>query len=86
MAVGKSFITDAKGMKPYKGLSKFKGDVLIVHGTSDQTVPLEYSSRAAEEFGKAELVTIEGAGHSMSGKAGSRIFELTGAYLDAHRK
>lgn len=86
MPVGKSYITDAKGMKPYKGLSKFKGDVMIVHGTSDQTVPMEYSVRAAGEFPHAELKTIDGAGHDLSGKNASKVLDLVTAYLDSQKK
>lgn len=86
MVVGKTFITDAKSLKPYKGLSKFDGDVLIIHGSADQTVPLEYSQRAAEEFSHADLQVIEDAGHAFSGKTGTKAIELIGQYLDAHRK
>lgn len=86
MKVGKSYITDAKGMKPYKGLSRFKGDVLIVHGTSDQAVPLDYSVRAAGEFPNAELKTIDGAGHDLAGKTSSQVLGMVTAYLDTQKK
>lgn len=86
MVVGKSFITEAKNVKPYRGLSKFGGDVLIIHGSDDQTVPLEYSRRAAEELSSCDLQIIEGAGHSMTGKTGSRAMEMIINYLDSQKK
>lgn len=86
MVVGKSYITDAKGLKPYKGISKFDGDVLIIHGSDDQTVPLEYSQRAEKEITNCKLQVIEGAGHAMSGKAGSKAIEMISAYLEAQKK
>lgn len=85
MIVGKNFITDAKNLKAYKGLSKFGGDVLIIHGSADQTVPIEYSQRAVEELSNADLQIIEGAGHEMNGKIAGKAIELIGAYLESQK-
>ena len=84
MLLGKEFITDAKGTKPYKGLSKFKGEVLLVHGTSDEAVPYSYSVKAAAEFPKGDLRLIDGMGHSLNGKDGSKAMSLVEEYLESH--
>lgn len=46
-------------------MKRFNGDVLIIHGEQDPTVPLSYSEYAVEniyEEGQAELLTITGKG------------------------
>ena len=46
-------------------MKRFNGDVLIIHGEQDPTVPISYSQHAAEDIyadGQAELLTITGKG------------------------
>jgi len=45
----------------------YDGKVLIVHGTSDNVVPISYSRRAIETFKDAKLKEIPGAGHGFRG-------------------
>lgn len=82
MFVGKRYMTDAKALDPYKWLSRYKNDVLIIHGTKDEIVPIEYSELAALEFKNAKLEKFEGTGHAFEGKDGSRMRELLSQYLD----
>lgn len=84
MTVGKKYFTDAKKTDPYGKLSGFKGDVLIIHGSSDRTVPVEYAARACAEFPNARLEVLDGAGHSLTGRDGDRMAGLVRAYLDEH--
>lgn len=42
---------------------------MIIHGTSDNIVPISYSERAVTTFPNARLVVIDGAGHGFTGKA-----------------
>lgn len=51
----------------YAGMDGFKKDVLIVHGSDDQVVPLSYSQRAAGVYPSAQLDVIDGAGHGFVG-------------------
>lgn len=44
-------------------ISRFDGPVLLVHGSADETVPVEYSYRAAAMYRRAELVIIPGDTH-----------------------
>ncbi len=85
MTVGKDFITDAKSVKPYKGLSKFKGDVLIIHGAEDTLVPVEYSIRAASEFKNADLQILDGVGHAFNGENAERTRAIIGNYLESQK-
>lgn len=43
--------------------SRYKGPVLIVHGSEDEAVPVAYARAAAEKYSDARLVIIEGDDH-----------------------
>lgn len=64
--LGRKFMMDIRPMKPFETIGSYKGRVLIVHGTDDKVVPLEYSKRAAETYGNATLKIIEKAGHGFT--------------------
>lgn len=61
--LGKKFMMDIRPMKPFETIGNYKGRVLIIHGTDDRVVPLDYSKRAAETYNDATLKIIEKAGH-----------------------
>ena len=57
------YTKDALSFDIYDEISKYKNDVLIIHGTKDDVVPLSYSERAVSVYEHAKLETIEGAEH-----------------------
>lgn len=61
--LGRKFMMDIRPMKPYETIGNYKGRVLIIHGTDDMVVPLEYSIRAAQTYDNATLKIIDKAGH-----------------------
>ena len=61
--VGRRYYHDLFTLDVYEEIAAFHGDVLLLHGTEDATVPISYSERALEAYDSAELVRIEGAGH-----------------------
>ena len=61
--VGTRYITDMYDYDYFANMSAFDKPVLIVHGDSDKTAPLEYSEKAVNIYKNAELHVIEGAGH-----------------------
>ena len=65
--LGSIYSLDAYDYDVYTEIVKFQKDVLIIHGTSDSTVPISYSERAVEAYHSAEQKTIEGAGHDFYG-------------------
>ena len=70
--LGARYFTDAWPLigHVYEEISKFKGKVLLVHGTDDNTVPISYSDRAASDEGygaQCEYHIIQGAGHGFHG-------------------
>lgn len=75
---GRAFAETLYDFDPYAHIAAYKGNVIILHGTSDFIVNPEYSERAAEVYASCELHLIEGANHgfnsenlSMSGSSGS---------------
>lgn len=69
---------------PYEDITRYTGDVLILHGTADTTVPYAYGVRASEEYENAELVTYEGQGHGFNGQAANDSLEVIREYLMDH--
>ena len=58
------FVDDVKSIDIYGRAAKYKGEVLIVHGTRDQVVPLEGSYRYRDIYKeRLKLVEVEGASH-----------------------
>lgn len=64
--LGKKFMMDIRPMKPFETIGNYKGRVLIVHGTDDKVVPLDYSKRAVETYQNATLKIIDKAGHGFN--------------------
>ena len=65
---GRAFYADMFGMNPFDAARAYEGDVLIVHGDQDTTVPFEWSERAAKEYAHAKLVKVPGARHGFQGE------------------
>jgi fermentation-respiration switch protein FrsA (DUF1100 family) len=42
----------------------YPGPVLVIHGTSDETVPYEHGLKLRDAAKKAEMMTYDGAGHN----------------------
>lgn len=73
MKLGKCYVADVINIDPFKEITAYPGDVLIVHGTEDKIVNLSYAKRAFEAYGRREIGTvrleiIDGAGHMFSKK------------------
>lgn len=66
--LGKKFMMDIRPMKPYETIGRYKGRVLIIHGTDDKVVPLDYAKRAEKTYENATLKIIEKAGHGFNPK------------------
>lgn len=65
--LGASYVRAALAHDPFAQMRRFEKDVLIVHGTADEVVPLAYSQRAASTYPKARLEVFDGAPHGFRG-------------------
>ena len=69
MLIGRNYALTAQKLDPYKEISGFTGRTLIIHGTADETVNIEYSRKAKNVYKNLIYKEIEGAGHGFEGKA-----------------
>lgn len=65
---GKAFIEDLATVDAFARARPFGGDVLIIHGTKDESVPYEVAYRYQETAfaGRATVHLIEGADHTFN--------------------
>ena len=68
MKLGRCYVADVIGMAPYEEINSYRGPVLIVHGTKDNIVKLDYSRKAQRAYPNAKLHIIEGGAHGFSKK------------------
>ncbi|NOY08869.1 MAG: alpha/beta fold hydrolase [Spirochaetes bacterium] len=68
LLVGPGFIEDVQKLNILDTTSLYRGDVLIIHGTEDKTVPPKVSEHYKQILGeKATLKFIDGADHTFQG-------------------
>ena len=67
--VGKIYYVDAVSFDIYEVMENYEGNTLLMHGTSDNVVPISYSERASETIPNCEYVVYQGQGHGFSGDA-----------------
>nr|MBQ4458674.1 alpha/beta fold hydrolase [Clostridia bacterium] len=68
---------DALSVDIYARMRKYSGEVLIIHGTDDQTVPIAYSCEAIETFPHAKIEIIDGGGHGFIGKDNDKAMKIS---------
>jgi dienelactone hydrolase len=68
MKLGRCYVADVIDMDPYEEIKGYHGPVLIVHGTKDGIVKLDYSRQAQRAYPNAKLHIIEGGAHGFSKK------------------
>lgn len=61
--VGKRYVADAIKLSEWREMMRYKNPVLIVHGTEDELVDIDYARKAVKIFPNATLVEIEGGKH-----------------------
>ena len=79
--VGKIYYIDAVSFDIYEVMENYEGNTLLMHGTSDNVVPISYSQRASETIPNCEYIVYEGQGHGFSGAADKDSTERTIKFL-----
>lgn len=67
MTLGKEYCEELWDMNVYGEIEKYRGEVLIVHGTKDDVIPMTASEEAVRHFENARLICLRGAGHGFEG-------------------
>ena len=63
VTLGRRYVLDAQTLDPWEQICSYEGPVLVVHGTADAVVDVEYAREAARRYPQAELVEIAHAQH-----------------------
>lgn len=64
--IGTKLIETLKGYDLYQNVKNFDKKVLIIHGSDDQSVPIEFGRRYHSIYPNSTMYTIEGAPHGYS--------------------
>lgn len=64
--LGRNFVLTLRNLDIYANMPAVTAPVLLMHGTRDEIVPLQYSERAAQTYPNAELVIYTGEGHGFT--------------------
>ncbi|OZG53613.1 Alpha/beta hydrolase family [Alloscardovia macacae] len=79
--IGRRYVLDALHYDPTADQKAYTGPVLIIHGTADELVPYSYSEAAVKNFAHAQLVPLEGTGHTADAQAISSALPQLAAFL-----
>ena len=74
--LGRKFFEDLTKVDIYKVMANFNGKTVIIHGTSDDLVPVSYSEKAVKTMKNAKLVKVAGGKHGFGGTATVRTEAL----------
>lgn len=80
MTLGRKFFESIRGFRIEEQIGQFGGPVLLMHGTEDEVVSLEYSKWAAERYANARLEVFQGEPHGFS-EDGNRRMEAMALYF-----
>lgn len=67
MKLGGGYARAVMDMDPFREIRGFQGPVLLVHGTADRVVGIDYARRARACFPSCEYHEIQGGGHPFQG-------------------
>ena len=67
MIIGRNYALTAQKLDAYKEISGYDGKTLIIHGTADKVVNIEYSRKAQNVYKNIIYKEIEGADHGFTG-------------------
>jgi len=66
ITVGKKYFLDIWNLDPYEEVENDNKNILILHGTADDVVPIENSRKLNNIYKHSKLYEIEGAGHGFN--------------------
>ncbi|MFP7493875.1 alpha/beta fold hydrolase [Terribacillus saccharophilus] len=84
MDIGKVYYEDVWDFNVFAHISNYEGDVLIIHGDKDETVPYSYSEKAAKVYEHAELIKFQDQGHRFTGSKRTEAAELVYSFIQDH--
>ena len=86
VAVGKKFFTDARDIKIFRKMKRYDGPALVIHGTADTVVPIDFAEKANKVLSGCRLERIDGAGHELGSRYSSKVLRMTMDFLQENVK
>lgn len=65
-------------------LPRIEAPTLVINGTADVLTPLKYGRFLAEQLPRAQLVTVEGAGHMVMLERSEEVADAIKGFLSSH--
>lgn len=84
MTLGKDFLSGAVSMNVDEATGRYGGNVLIIHGDSDDIVPLRYSQEAVKRYPHAKLEVMPGERHGFSPAAAARARKMVLQFTESN--
>ena len=84
MTLGKDFFTSAIHLNVNEATGAYNGNVLIIHGDSDDIVPVRYSEEAQRRYEHATLTVLQGERHGFSPAAATQARAMVLAFTEAN--
>ncbi len=83
MPLGRCFHDTAVSLDPFAAFTRYSGPVLLLHGTADSVVSIDYARRAQQACapGQCRLVSIQGAGHGFNDQENELAFDAMRDFL-----
>lgn len=85
-SVGKAYYQKLLNVDITQTATKYKGPVLIVHGTADDVVPIKYVKQAADNFSNVEFEKLKGAGHGFDGDYQKKALNYLDTFINKTQK
>ena len=83
--LGGNYLRVARTLDAEAAIDGYDGPVLIVHGTADESVPMEWGERAAKRYKNATFIPIEGDTHCFDYHT-DRLRDAVRDWLAQHNK
>lgn len=81
MKLGREYIATIQGFDVFSHIKEYFGPVHIIHGTSDDIVPVSYSEKAAQIYSNAEITIIDGERHGFAPENCKKVLEITESFI-----
>lgn len=80
--VGRCYAEDMWNYDVYEEIGNYENNVLLIHGSADNIVPLSYSEKALKKYRSARLEVLSGAGHGFYGQDAQQAIAWILEYLE----
>lgn len=82
ITAGRCYAEDMWDYDVYEEIGNYENNVLLIHGSADNIVPLSYSEKALETYRCARLEVLPGAGHGFYGQDAQQALTWILEYLE----